>query len=225
MVRAYRIAAVILTVGTYFVLAPFGYGVFMLLALVPMDPKVRAARLQGVMRRAFTFMHDWLRWIRVIEHDCRAVTGEAPAGPCVLVANHPTLYDVTAIMGAFEGVCTVVKPVLYRRWWLRPLLEGAAQIEGGDQLLDSGQVVEAAVARLEAGYRVLIFPEGTRSPPEGTRAFGRTAFEVACPCGAPGAARRSRVAVAGARVSESARPDPHVDRRSGAHIRPFRTRR
>jgi 1-acyl-sn-glycerol-3-phosphate acyltransferase len=178
-----RLGALFAILALYFAVAPFGYGAFALLQLGTTqrtDRQRRAHLLQGIMRRAFTLLHDLLRWSRLIDFNARADIGELPPGPVVLVANHPGFLDVTALMASIDNLTTAVKPVLYRRRWWRPLLDGAGLFPGAADPLDSAHVVEAASARIHEGFRVLIFPEGTRSPQHGLHKFGRTAFEVAC---------------------------------------------
>jgi 1-acyl-sn-glycerol-3-phosphate acyltransferase len=182
-----RLALVLLLLAFYAVLAPFGYAAFALLSLWPAkDPVRRARKLQAIMRAAFKLMHMLMRRLQLLDFDPDRIEGTLPAGPAVLVANHPCLCDVTSAMASFEDVTTAVKPALYRRAWLRPLLQGARLFEGvGSDPLEAGQVIEDGVARLREGFRVLIFPEGTRSPERGLHRFGRTAFEIACRANLP----------------------------------------
>jgi 1-acyl-sn-glycerol-3-phosphate acyltransferase len=181
-----RLALVFCVVGTYFVAAPFGYGAFMLLhCFRAKDQKKRALMLQRIMRRAFTLMHDTLRFVGLLDFDPRALRGQLPDGPAVLVANHPTLCDVTSTIASFEHVTTAVKPQIFRRRWLRSLLEDARFFEGAGGPFDSNAVVEAGVMRIREGFRVLIFPEGTRSPTGTLHRFGRAAFEIACKADVP----------------------------------------
>lgn len=179
--RARKVRAVI-TVAVYTVLAPFGYVGFATLCAIPTaDATRRARRLQFVTSRAYRLMFLWLRVMRITRFSPRWPIGEIPEGPCVVVANHPTLMDVTGITAVLGGGCTIVKPELYRRPMLRPLLDGAGHIEGpGADPHAVGQVVDTAVQRLHDGLRLIIFPEGTRSPEGGLRRFGRTPFEIAC---------------------------------------------
>lgn len=186
-----RLSALLAILALYFAVAPFGYGAFALLQLLQLFPATRADAtrrahmLQGIMRRAFMLLHDLLRWSHLIDFNARSLIGALPEGPAVLVANHPGFLDITALMATIENLTTAVKPVLYRRRWWRPLLDGARLFEGAADPLDSAHVVEAASDRLREGFRVLIFPEGTRSPQRGLHKFGRTAFEVACRANVP----------------------------------------
>jgi 1-acyl-sn-glycerol-3-phosphate acyltransferase len=185
--RCYRTVMAVLSVATYATMAPFGYLAFTALALVPTrDPVRRAHRLQNIMRGAFAFMHHWLRWVRVIDCDPRQLRGAIPDGPCVVVSNHPMLDDVTTIMGAVRHLCTAVNRRTFHRWWLRPLLEQAGQFSGGvHNPLGSATVLDSAAQRLGRGFRVLVFPEGARSPRGQLRPFARGAFEIACRVGVP----------------------------------------
>jgi 1-acyl-sn-glycerol-3-phosphate acyltransferase len=157
---------------------------------------VRARLLQGIMRRAFTLMHDTLRLVGLLDFNPRALQGQLPRGPAVsclpaqprassLVANHPTLCDVTSTIAASENVIAAVKPQVFRRTWLRSLLEDARFFEGAGDPFDASAVIAAGVERIREGFRVLVFPEGTRSPAGSLHPFGRVAFEIACQADVP----------------------------------------
>ena len=171
----------------YAVLAPFGYTGFLLLSLAPTRDRIRRAhRLQWIMSTAFSAMHHWLRWLRVMDFDPRPVRGKTPDGPFIVISNHPTLADGLSIMSAVPHVCTAVNRTTFNRWWLRPLLEGAGQFCGmAPNILGSGEVIERASERLRQGFRVLVFPEAHRSPRGELRPFARGAFEIACKTGVP----------------------------------------
>jgi 1-acyl-sn-glycerol-3-phosphate acyltransferase len=92
-----------------------------------------------------------------------------------------------AVLASIPRTCTAVRADLYDKFWLHPLLRGAGHFSAGfSNPLSGGSVVEASVERLAQGFRVLLFPEGTRSPAAGgLRRFGRTPFEVACRADVP----------------------------------------
>ncbi|HEY2735888.1 MAG TPA: lysophospholipid acyltransferase family protein [Polyangiales bacterium] len=186
MRKVWRLSLLAIIVAAYAAASPFGYGAFALLRLLPTkDRRARARKLHAIMRYAFTVLHDWLRAWSLLDFDPRISPGSLPEQPSVLVANHPAMSDVTTTFAAFENVTTAVKPLLFRRWWLRPLLDGARFFEGAGDPLDAAHVIEAGVERIREGFHVLIFPEGTRSPHDGVHRFGRTAFEIACRADAP----------------------------------------
>ncbi|MCB9726982.1 MAG: 1-acyl-sn-glycerol-3-phosphate acyltransferase [Deltaproteobacteria bacterium] len=180
--QLWRTALATCVVAVYTVMAPFGYALFMAWLMLPTrDPNRRGRRVQAIVRRAFGLMHDVLRWCGLLEFDHRSLRGRFPDGPFVIVANHPTLPDSSALFASVTDLCAVVRADLYRKAWLRPLVEGARHLEGGrGNPLDAARVVEAGVARLNDGFRLMMFPEGSRSPPGDLRPFRRSAFEIAC---------------------------------------------
>ena len=181
-----RLLLTMLLYSSYMALAPFGYVAFALLHRLPTSaPLKRARRLQWIMRRAFTLMHDTLRFFGFIDFDPRRVEVALPQRPSVLVANHPTLVDVTSLLSAYPDVTTIVKPSLFERFWAHGLLDGARFFKGADSTADLPALLDVAATRIAEGFHVLIFPEGTRSPEGQLLPFRRTAFELACRTGAP----------------------------------------
>lgn len=76
---------------------------------------------------------------------------------CILVPNHPSLIDVVLIAAIVPRTLFVAKHALRRNPFLAAIVRHVA-------LPDDERLVEAAVPRLAAGWNVLVFPEGTRSP-------------------------------------------------------------
>ena len=185
--RALRTLRAAISVGLYLIVAPSGflpYGLFLLLNRG--TPLQRARILQRTSARGVRIMHWWLRTFRVIHFDRREVQLALPPGPCVVVANHPTLLDPTAMMALLVEACTLVKPAVYRRRFVGPLLAGGMHFEGPSLDPTSiAHVLDNAVERLRAGMHLFVFPEGTRSPEGGLRDFGRIAFEIACRADVP----------------------------------------
>jgi 1-acyl-sn-glycerol-3-phosphate acyltransferase len=166
----------------YFLIAgPIGYTAFAMLLLVPVrDRNRRARRLQNTMKFWISFMHGMARRLRVLDFHPNYLEGQLPETPCVIVANHPSYVDVTALIATIPHVCSVVKPALFRRLWTRPLLKQAAHFEGVDHDRESlERMIAEAIDRLSRGFHVIVFPEGTRSPRHGLHPFGRSAFEIA----------------------------------------------
>lgn len=183
-----RVLAIWLALLFGIALMPFGFTGFALwrLALARRPETERIARTQRVFHRAFGLMHRLLARAHILDFDPGDVAAGLPEGPCVIVANHPTFADTSALIASHPQLTAVVKSRMYRRWWLRPLFEQAGYIEDtrGD-FLGAERSVAAIVARLERGERVLVFPEGTRTVGRGLHPFGRTAFEAACRADVP----------------------------------------
>lgn len=185
--RGLRAVRAAITVGFYMVIAPSGYVPFALFCLLWRgEQRQRARILHRVSARGVRIMHWWLRTMRIIHFDWRKVDLGLPAGPCVVVANHPTRLDPTAMMAVLVDGCTIVKPSVYRRLLVRPLLEGAMHFEGPSlDPMSIDHVLHSAVDRLRSGMHLFVFPEGTRSPEGKLHEFGRIAFEIACRANVP----------------------------------------
>ena len=150
-------------------------------ALRGLAPRDARRRARSIVSQGFRRFHGHVRALRILDHDPAAVDlGDLPT-PCVIVANHPTLLDTPALGAALPEVCFVVRHDVYTSPLFGPLLRACGHIDAGQGagLVDNA-VVSEAVARLREGASLLIFPEGSRSPPGGLRRMRRGAFEVAC---------------------------------------------
>ena len=96
------------------------------------------------------------------------------------MANHTTLVNVTAILTRFPHVCAFAKTRYAESAFVGRLLRLAGFISAGSDLDGRSRALALAERRLAQGFDVLVFPEGTRSPPGGLLPFHRGAFEVAC---------------------------------------------
>jgi 1-acyl-sn-glycerol-3-phosphate acyltransferase len=116
----------------------------------------------------------------LLRYDPRSVRLELPRGAFVLVANHPTLVDVTALVSACPDAVSIAKSSMFRSPLVGRLLRYCDHVDAGDGSPFGGAAVaEKALALLRAGTPVLIFPEGTRSPERGLGEFRPGAFEIA----------------------------------------------
>lgn len=179
--HALTVIIVVVSLVLYVSLAPLGYALFALIAALPTRRWTqRARRLQRVMQAAFGAFHRYLRLARLLDFTPRDVC-PANIGACVVVANHPTLTDAPAMLSSIPNLCTAVRADLYDKPWLRPLLGGAGHFSAGaENPLGGADLVRSTEERLADGFRVLLFPEGTRSPRGRLHRFGRSAFEAAC---------------------------------------------
>jgi 1-acyl-sn-glycerol-3-phosphate acyltransferase len=150
---------------------------FPLIGLWPGSPAAKMRRAQRTVRRGFRLFHASMRAMRL--YDCKSTRGVArPDGvaagtPVVLVANHPTLCDTTAIVSLFPDVVTV-SGLAYSR---SPLIGRALRTCGFVPV--GTHMIQDCEERLRMGFDLLIFPEGTRSPVGGLQPFHRGAFEIA----------------------------------------------
>jgi 1-acyl-sn-glycerol-3-phosphate acyltransferase len=150
------------------------------------DPASARRRCQKALHRGFGVYLRFPRWAGIMSFDPARVRLDLPAGPCVLVANHPTILDVVLLMAVRDDLCTVVKDYYYQLPMVNRLLRYCGHIRGGDQGLGwSAHAMDECLARLRDGHSLLFFPEGTRSPEQDLHPFHRGAFEVARRAGVP----------------------------------------
>ncbi|MDX2019512.1 MAG: lysophospholipid acyltransferase family protein [Deltaproteobacteria bacterium] len=136
-------------------------------------------RCQRVVRAAWIFFHDYMRVVGLVAFNHRRMRLPAHA-PAVIIANHPTLIDITALVSALGPVCFVAKKPLFKNPIYGALLRACGHIGSLDADGDEGQsALDQALARLAAGHSVLLFPEGTRSPVGGLGRFRMGAFALA----------------------------------------------
>lgn len=146
----------------------------------------RARRCRAILARAWTLFHHYMDACRLLRYDPRSVRLDLPPGGFVLVANHPTLVDVTAIVSACPQAVSIAKSAMYRSPLVGRLLRFCDHVDAGDGSPFGGAAVaDRAVELLRAGTPVVIFPEGTRSPERGLGEFRPGAFEIAARANVP----------------------------------------
>ncbi len=105
----------------------------------------------------------------------------------VLVANHPTLLDVTFFLNAFPGLTCVVKKSWYDFFFFGALLRSTHYLPNAE-VDDDGlgaNVLDRMIAHVKSGHPLAMFPEGTRSLATSLHRFKRGAFELAERAGVP----------------------------------------
>lgn len=142
-------------------------------------PLERRKRCQRVVGKSFRFFHAYMRGVGLIQYR-PTLTLPQHSTPRVVVANHPTLVDVTALLSAVPEMCCVVKSTIYDNplFYLIMKFCGHIRVRSSDAS-DGTRVLERASARIIDGSNVLLFPEGTRSPHLGVGPFHAGAFAVA----------------------------------------------
>jgi 1-acyl-sn-glycerol-3-phosphate acyltransferase len=98
------------------------------------------------------------------------------------VSNHPTLIDTLFMLAWMPRLTCVVKGSWYERFVLRWLMRGTNYIPGPGYAGDEEEetpVFDRMVEHLQKGFPLLVFPEGTRAPPDTLLRFRRGGFEAA----------------------------------------------
>jgi len=161
-------------------------GLLLALLVIPLcrlpggDAVARYRRVQRVISRSFRVQLWFMRFIGVVNKGrFQGMENLASGGPFLIVANHPTLIDVVLLISRLPEADCVVKKALWGHRFLGATVRAANYIQG-----DGERFLESALERLHLGHSIILFPEGTRSPPRGLRPFQRGAARLALASGA-----------------------------------------
>ncbi|MFH8663167.1 lysophospholipid acyltransferase family protein [Streptomyces afghaniensis] len=141
------------------------------------------------MRITISAVRRALWWSTVMALGGLSVTGFAPAGPCVVVANHRSHADAPALLAALSarGRPRVAAAADYwfvrrrRRYFCRWFVGGFPVRRAGGGHED----LLKAVDFLGRNGIVVVFPEGTRGTGSDLGRFHRGAFDLARIAGVP----------------------------------------
>ena len=120
-------------------------------------------RMQWALR---ILLNLWLRFLWA----CRLLVpmpskGKPLGGPCVVVSNHPGLFDVLFLIRDIPHMCVMVKRILAKRLPLGPLFQMAGYVLSPDyERISPLQSLDEAAEKIKKGYKFMVFPEATRSP-------------------------------------------------------------
>jgi 1-acyl-sn-glycerol-3-phosphate acyltransferase len=95
----------------------------------------------------------------------RELKGKPFDGPCVVVSNHPGLFDVLFLIRDVPRMSVMVKRSLARKLPLGPVFRSAGYVLSPDfEQRGPFQCLDEAIEKIHMGYKFMIFPEATRSP-------------------------------------------------------------
>jgi 1-acyl-sn-glycerol-3-phosphate acyltransferase len=115
------------------------------------------------------------------------IKGTIVNGPCVVVANHPGLFDVLVMVRDIPQLSLLAKQSLTALPGLSKIFGYAGFIfaSDDDDLSAAVQLTNNIVEVLKSGRRFMLFPEGTRSPKGELLGLKSGAFKVARAAGVP----------------------------------------
>jgi len=143
---------------------------------------LRQRAVTSVIHGFFRALVAVLQRAGVMELEVEGGAALRESGPVIIVANHPTYLDVMVLLALTPHACCVVK----NTHWSNPCFYGIVRAAEYVSNADPVELVEAGARQLAAGYTMIIFPEGTRSPaPNRLHAFSRGFAHMALKAGAP----------------------------------------
>lgn len=132
-------------------------------------------RAQELVHRSCRAYLDFLQRIGVLRWEARGAELLAEPGARLVVANHPTLLDFVLLAALMPQADCIVSGARADNPFLAGSVRAARYIRNDS----GGEIIRACAERLRAGRKLVIFPEGTRSPADGLREFQRGVARVA----------------------------------------------
>ncbi|MCP4576474.1 MAG: hypothetical protein GY846_09355, partial [Deltaproteobacteria bacterium] len=122
--------------------------------------------MQWALSASFSFWLGLLGLLGLLKS--ASPKGKPCDGPCVVVCNHPGLFDVLFLIRDIPNLSVLVKYTLARKLPLGPILNAAGYVLASDyDRISPLDTAEASIKAIERGARLQLFPEGTRSPAGG----------------------------------------------------------
>lgn len=178
-----RVAATGLAFAAFMVSAlVLALGVFPLVRVFPGTMDTKRRRIRRLIHHSFAlFLRacatlGLMRPPKIIGLGSLGITG-----PCILVANHPTLIDAVLIGSLVRDFNCVVKHTLRDHFFLGGPIRAAGYVTNEAP----AEVIRLCSAGFQQGQPLVIFPEGSRSMAGSPRPFSRGAAQLALRTGAP----------------------------------------
>ncbi|MBS5840136.1 MAG: 1-acyl-sn-glycerol-3-phosphate acyltransferase [Pseudomonas sp.] len=148
--------------------------IFPLLSGLPGTAVRRRERARATVSRLFWLFIRSMARMGVLTYDVQGAERLGRPGQ-MIIANHPSLIDVVFLIGLVRNANCVVKQSLWQNPFTRSPVRATQYIsnDGSVDMLDN------AAQALQEGQTLIIFPEGTRTPPGHTPTFHRGAASIA----------------------------------------------
>lgn len=153
--------------------------VFPLLAIIPGHR--RSGRARWIIYKSFGAFLWLMQAIGIMRMEVEGSEKLRCCEGALVLANHPTLIDVVALLSLMPSASCVVKHAL----WMNPFLGGVVRAAGYISNFDSDRLIDDCANDLKSGKPLIIFPEGTRTEPGERLGFQRGAAYIALRSGVP----------------------------------------
>ncbi len=147
---------------------------FPLLHLVVWNTGRRVRLARSVIQSGFRIFVVVMQALGVLRYEIIGHERLRRSGLLIL-ANHPSLIDTVFLMALVKNADCIVKAELQANFFTRGPVRAAGYVFN-----DQGMgLVQDCIASLERGNNLIVFPEGTRTPPDGSIRLKRGAANIA----------------------------------------------
>lgn len=161
--------------GGGFLLAITALPVTRLLGRTPEEKNARARRLIHHMFRFYLWQMQKLGLMTLTIHGRENLQH---ASGKLVIANHPSLLDVVILISLLPDCDCVVKGALRKS-----PVSGVIRATGYTDNSEGDTMIQRCSESMNAGFPLIVFPEGTRSTPGEALNFQRGAANIAIRCG------------------------------------------
>ena len=141
--------------------------------------KLNKAKAKNIIRNSVSFSFRlffyYMHFLGLLKFETKNLEELRSERSVLLIANHPTLIDVIAIIGFCPNPCCIVKETLWKNIFMHRVIEAAGFIPNSEPEL----LLERAQKAINEGDVLVLFPEGTRTRPGESPVFQRGAAHVA----------------------------------------------
>lgn len=138
----------------------FQFGIFPTIILLVRNKELRHRIARKVISKVFNFFLCFLRLLGVISWSTKNIELLQRPGQLIL-SNHLTLIDVVFLFSFAPNASAIIKASLSRNPFMWAAIKAAGYITN-----DEGpRLIDECVSELKHGGSLIIFPEGTRTPP------------------------------------------------------------
>jgi 1-acyl-sn-glycerol-3-phosphate acyltransferase len=152
-----------------------GVIVFPLLHVFVRGRERRAVIARDMIGFAFRCIVRSMRAIGVFQYEVNGLERLERPGLLIL-ANHPTLIDIVFLIAFVKRANCIVKSALWRNPFTYSTMRAAGYIRNDDE---GSRLVDECIAAVRCGSNLIIFPEGTRTPADGSISLRRGAANIA----------------------------------------------
>jgi 1-acyl-sn-glycerol-3-phosphate acyltransferase len=170
--------------GACFAIFSLGGGLLWLLvfpALRILPAEKRSRKIRKLIQKSFGAFLQLMEFVGIMRMEVEGGERLRACGGALVLANHPTLIDVVALISLMPAASCVVKRALWDDFFLGGVVRSAGYLANSD----ADGLIDDCARDLESGHPLIVFPEGTRTWPGEPLRFQRGAAYMALRSGAP----------------------------------------
>ena len=138
---------------------------FPFLYILPIKKQKKVRLSRGAVKQSFRFFLWFMRITHAISYEIHDQKKLSDRDGLFIVANHPTLLDVVFLIAMARAPNCVVKKELWKNPFLFCVVRASGFIQNSG---DPEEMIELCEDALAQGDGLILFPEGTRTDPDGS---------------------------------------------------------